>query len=296
MQLTFPNGEHPGVAFDHGEMSIGSRTGLGISISGRGLASHHASIIADRRGLWLRVPPGTPGVHLNARPVRRVALLRIGDQILLEQVQLVIGDGHPESIDRSIPPAAPPALAEAQRVSAVRVALRAVSGSQFGRCFTLTEPRVVGRSANCDIPIDDPALAERHAQFELHGDRVVLRALSPGEGCVVNGVPVRDAVLAPGDQIAMDQHRFVLEAPGLPTRGQSVAVRGGPMTHTQTIQAVKVPIAADRPSSIPPTGPEAEPPPGTQVDPGALWWLIAAAAVLAAALTALLVYSPRIGA
>ena len=32
------------------------------------------------------------------------------------------------------------------------------------------------------------------------------------------------------------------------------------------------------------------------VDPGALWWLIAAAAVLAAAMTALLVYSPHMGA
>jgi hypothetical protein len=36
--------------------------------------------------------------------------------------------------------------------------------------------------------------------------------------------------------------------------------------------------------------------PAPAVDPGALWWLIAAAAVLAAALTALLVYSPRMGA
>ncbi|HMB57436.1 MAG TPA: FHA domain-containing protein [Arenimonas sp.] len=297
MQLTFPNGEHPGVAFDHGEMSIGSRAGLGISIPGHGLASHHASIIADRRGLWLRVPPGTPGVHLNARPVRRTALLRVGDQLCLEQVQVVISDSRPETIDRHIPPAAPPALPEAQHVNGVRVALRGVSGPHFGRCFTLTEVRVVGRANNCDIHIDDAALAERHAQFELHGDRVVLRALSPGEGSVVNGVPVQDAVLAPGDQITMDQHRFVLEGPGLPSRGQTAAVRISPMTHTQTLPAVKVPLAADR-NSYPAAEveEEREPLPAAGADPGALWWLIAAAAVLAAALTALLVYSPRMGA
>lgn len=293
MQLTFPNGEHPGVAFDQGEMGIGSRAGLGICIPGRGLAAHHASLIADRRGLWLRVPAGTPGVHLNGRPVRRIAMLRVGDLLNLEQVQLLITDSRPEAIDRQIPPSAPAALADGQRVSAVRVALRAISGNHFGRSFTLTDVRLAGRAATCDIPLDDPGLAERHAQFELHGDRVILRALSPGEGCQVNGVPVRDAVLAPGDQISIDQHRFILEAPGLPSRGQTLAVRGGPVAHTQTINAVRVAVAADPPPAE--YDPEPEPAP-SGVDPGALWWLIAAAAVLAAALTALLVYSPRMGA
>ena len=71
MQLKFPNGEHPSVAFDHGELSIGSRAGQGICLPGRSLAPHHASLVSDRRGIWLRVPAGTPGVHLNARPIRR---------------------------------------------------------------------------------------------------------------------------------------------------------------------------------------------------------------------------------
>jgi pSer/pThr/pTyr-binding forkhead associated (FHA) protein len=291
MQLTFPNGEHPGVAFNHGEISVGSRAGLGIRLPGKGLAPHQASFIADRRGLWLRVPGGTPGVHLNARPVRRLALLRPGDQVCLEQVQILITEDDPQVIDRKVPPSAPANLPEAQKVSASRVLLRGVSGSHFGRSFNLSEPKVVGRSSACDIRIDDPMLAERQLQLELHGDRVVLRSLSPNAVAQVNGVAVQDAVLAPGDQIVLDQHRFVLEAPGLPSRGQEAAVRSGVVAHTQTIKAVKVPSAGTEPMAK--VSPEAEPAPA--VDPGALWWLIAAAAVLAAALTALLVYSPRMG-
>ena len=38
MQLTFPNGEHPNVAFNYGEISVGSKAGLGVSLSGRNLA------------------------------------------------------------------------------------------------------------------------------------------------------------------------------------------------------------------------------------------------------------------
>jgi pSer/pThr/pTyr-binding forkhead associated (FHA) protein len=292
MQLTFPNGEHPGVAFNHGEISVGSRAGLGISLPGKGLAPHQASFIADRRGLWLRVPGGTPGVHLNARPIRRLALLRPGDQVCLEQVQILITEDSPQVIDRKVPATAPAALPEAQRVSASRVLLRGVSGSHFGRSFNLSEPKVLGRSSACDISIDDPSLADRQLQLELHGDRVILRGIAANESTLVNGVPVRDAILAPGDQIVLDQHRFVLEAPGLPSRGQEAAVRSGVVAHTQTIKAVKVtPTNAAEPMVK-----TSEPEPAPAVDPGALWWLIAAAAVLAAALTALLVYSPRIGA
>lgn len=291
MQLKFPNGEHDDIAFDQGEVAIGSRVPHGVSLSGRGLAPLHASFVADRRGLWLRIPAGTPGVHLNARPVKRLAMLHIGDQVCLEQVQLVIGEDSSHVIERTIPAAAPPVLGDAQRVSAVRVVLRGVSGTHFGRCFTLVEPRVIGRSASCEIRVDDPGMADRHAQFELHGDRVVLRSLSQQDGAVVNGVSVRDAVLSPGDQISFDQHRFILEAPGLPLRGQQIAIRSGNVAHTQTFQAVKVPVAGNDP-----TKPRRDEPEPSESDPSALWWLIMAAAVLAAALTALLVYSPKLGA
>lgn len=292
MQLTFPNGEHPAVAFDHGEISIGSRAGHGVSLPGSSLAPHHATLVSDRRGIWLRLPAGTQGVHLNARPVRRAALLHIGDQVCLEQLQIVLSEGDSRRIDRKIPPTPPASLGETQRVSASRVVIRGLSGAMYGRSFTLTEPKMVGRGATCDIRIDDSALADRHAQFELHGDRVVLRAFGEGEFISVNGVPVRDAVLSPGDQIAIDQHRFLLEAPGLPARGQDPLRGTPPVAHTQTMKSLKS-------GSRPGTGAVAEPeePEATPAsDPGALWWLIAAAAVLAAALTALLVYSPHMGA
>lgn len=289
MQLTFPNGEHASVALQ-GEVTVGSRTGSRVCLPQHGLAPHHASFQQDRRGLWLRVPAGAHGVHLNARPVRRLAQLRPGDLVCLDKLRLVVrADDEPE-IDRRIPTSPPGAMNEAQRVSAARVVLRGLSGQHFGRTYTLTEPRLIGRGGSADIRLDDAAVSERHAVVELHGDRVVLRAMG-NDVSQVNGVPVRDAVLAPGDQVSIDQHRFVLEAPGLPARGQAGGQRSVASPHTQTMKAVRVPVAND------PAPAQAEAaPPTAKRDPVALWWLIAAATVLAAAMTALLVYAPRVGA
>lgn len=289
MQLTFPNGEHTNVALQ-GEITVGSQSGSRVCLADSSLAPHHASFLHDRRGLWLRVPAGAHGVHLNARPVRRLAQLRPGDLVCLDKLRLLVRASEEPAIDRRIPATQPSPMNEAQRVSAARVVLRGLSGQHFGRSYTLTEPRLFGRSASADVRMDDAAVAERHAMVELHTDRVVLRALG-NDISLVNGVPVRDAVLSPGDQLVIDQHRFMLEAPGLPQRGQLGGQKPRVVTHTQTMQAVRVPVARDPSPAMQPAAP-VQP----ARDPGALWWLIAAAAVLAAALTALLVYAPRIAA
>ena len=176
---------------------------------------------------------------------------------------------------------------EQQRVAASRVVLRGVAGSNFGRSFTLSESRVIGRAASADIRLDGAGIAERHAVGELHGERLVLRALAPGATTTVNGLPMRDALLAPGDQLMIEQHRFMVEAPGLPPRGQNPSVKLQGSAHTQTLQKVRSPAA-----SAATAAPEPALQPGR--DPASLWWLIAAAAVLAAAVTALVVYAPRL--
>lgn len=287
MQLTFPNGEHEPVPLE-GDVTVGSR-GARVVLPAHGLAPVHASFLSDRRGLWLRVPAGAAGVHVNARPVRQLAQLRPGDLVCLDRVRVLVRASEPPVIERRIPGTAPAALNEAQRVSAARVVLRGLSGPHFGRSVTLTEPRVLGRAASADVRLDDPAVAERHAVLELHGDRVVLRAQCE-DTTLVNGTPVLDAVLSPGDQLQVDQFRFVLEAPGLPLRGHAASGRIASVPHTQTSPAVRVPIARD---PVPADAGAPGEAPRSGRDPGALWWLIAAATVLAAAMTALLVYAPR---
>lgn len=170
-------------------------------------------LFVDRRGVWMTVTDGARGVHVNGRPVRRMAMLRMGDSIYLDGVEMVL---MPERRTEPLPEALRHVPGEFR--GDPRVVVRGVGGQHHGRSFTLSAPRLIGRSEDADIRIDDPTFAERHARIEMIGEKIVLRDLGAGEGSVVNGEPMRDAVLAPGDQIVFDtHHRFVIEAPAATT-------------------------------------------------------------------------------
>jgi pSer/pThr/pTyr-binding forkhead associated (FHA) protein len=297
MQLSFPNSEHRDVNFIAGEVSIGSRAEMMISVADKGLAAHHASIYADRRGVWLKVVANQQGVHLNGRPIKQLAFLRSGDLLCIEQLRIQLRETDSNSIVRNIPDAGPNAslLNEVQKVSAARVLLRSLNGQYFGRTYGLVTPVSIGSGINADIRIEDSAVAEKHATVEWYGERVVLRANSPASISYVNGIAVGDAVLSPGDQITIEQARFLFEAPGLPLRGIEIAVPSGTVAHTQTIQAVKAGLKVTPQVSSDDLDANPNDESQSSEESNSLWWLIAAAALLAASITALLVYAPRGG-
>lgn len=161
----------------------------------------------DRRGVWLTVGESAGSVHVNGRRVRRMAMLRPGDAIYVDGIEMLLADGRAVEL--------PDAIDDGHAEADPRVVLRGVGGKHHGRSFTLEQPRLIGSAADADIRIDDPAFPERHAQLSVAEGRIVLRDLGNGEGSLLNGQPVRDAVLRPGDQLVFDaQHRFVVEAPG----------------------------------------------------------------------------------
>lgn len=263
LRLRFQNREHADLALSPGVHAIGyDRQGvLGVAPADAAVAQ----VCVDRRGVWLQVREGAPGLHVNGRPVKRVAMLRVGDAIFVDGTELVLLAGDP------LPAPADYGFAGG---TDTRMLVRGVGGPYHGRSFTLDQPRMVGRAGESDIRINEPAFAERHARLEAHADGVVLRDLGSIEGSLVNGRPVRHALLQPGDQVVFgNQHRFVVEAPV----ARAIAGDVTPAAAPKRAPAVEEPRA---PSTLPQSVRR-------------MPWLLLAALLLAAALSLLLLYGAR---
>jgi pSer/pThr/pTyr-binding forkhead associated (FHA) protein len=250
MRIQFPNAEHPEVAVDGGRLLVGSAVSGEDTLNLPGLQAQHIAIEVDRvRGIWLSVADGRD-VLVNGRPVRERAQLRLGDSIFLGKLHLLI---KPDTDFRESPP--PAETGDPQRAPIGRASLRALSGPYFGKSVHLQGRTVIGRDPACDVILDEPAMPARHAVIENLPEGLYLRDLGANRGTEVNGIHVLSTVLQPGDQVAFEQNRFVVEAPGWqPLARQPVNVpTPPPRAHSTQVQRRLVP---------PPGSPGAPPLPG----------------------------------
>ena len=255
LKLRFPEHHHPEMPLGAGVHAIG-RIGDTVGLVGDDEAPS-IRLFVDRRGVWMTVADGARGIHVNGRPVQRMAMLRLGDAIYLDGVEMLL-------VSTRAVEALPDVLRHVpgEFRGDCRVLVRGVGGRDQRRTVSRGAPRAGGRRAQAERPHGRPGGAERHARIEMIGNQVVLRDLGSGDGSVVNGEPMRDALLSPGDQIVFDvHHRFVIEAPA-----------------SNTSQLTRVAAAEETPEILP-----------TPRRRGRrLPWLLLAAALLASVIAALL--------
>jgi predicted component of type VI protein secretion system len=195
--------------------------------------------------------------HLNARPIREKALLRFGDVLCLGTVTIHVTMDRDEQIVTNVP-------SEAQGTAAAstpaRVVLRGVSGSHFGKVIAVNARLTVGSGADCGLVIRETNVAPRQAVIETVGDAIYLRNAGAANGNAVNGVRVRNAVVHPGDQLSFERSHFLVEAPGLPLRGEGQGED----------DAINYDAVAS--AQTDPTGPASS--------GNGIWWLIGVSAVI----------------
>ncbi|HET7845175.1 MAG TPA: FHA domain-containing protein [Xanthomonadales bacterium] len=272
-----------------GELTIGSAGDNHVVLQADGVQPHHACIVVDNRGFTLFVRDADAWTHVNARPVREKAILRFGDVVSLQSVNIVLKPDSDDIVSGDTPKPAGGALAEAQMPP--KVVLRGVSGPYFGKVIAVQSQLTIGKGTDCDLVLDEPEMSRKHARIEIGATEIAFRDLGSTNGTSINGVQVRDAMLYTGDQIAFASNRFLVEAPGTPVRrnvpreasAAAPAAAGaapGPQPQvTQTMRAIRI----DTPA--PSAAPTPEPAPQGQWNP---WWLIAAGALIAVGIGLLL--------
>jgi pSer/pThr/pTyr-binding forkhead associated (FHA) protein len=82
------------------------------------------------------------------------------------------------------------------------VQLDILSGKQAGTQWVARRfPFCVGRSPQAALVLEEPGVWDRHAEFSLHPGEGVMVSATTDAPVVVNGQPVRQAVLRNGDQL-----------------------------------------------------------------------------------------------
>src|SRR6185312_9855408 len=70
---------------------------------------------------------------------------------------------------------------------------------------------VVGRSAGCQLSLDDPLVSRRHAMIVVSGDGVTVEDLESRNGVVVNGNRITERTkITPGDKILIGSQELIL--------------------------------------------------------------------------------------
>lgn len=121
----------------------------------------------------------------------------------------------------------------------------------------------VGRSADCDITIDDPRISRAHAILRVAEGRLTVEDLGSANGTQVNGIAVSgETGLGDGDTLTFDKHSFVV-----------VLANGGGDDDATVVgradaDATVVSAPEPEPEPEPRAQPQAEPAPGPSDLPG----------------------------
>jgi Nif-specific regulatory protein len=92
--------------------------------------------------------------------------------------------------------------------------LVALSGPLGKSEFRFSAPLSIGRNASNPICIEDPTVSPLHCQIVRHNDGLLLTDLNTSPCTFVNGIPVKQRLLSPGDQIAIGDSLFLFQVEG----------------------------------------------------------------------------------
>lgn len=222
--LRFPDHAHADLALVPGATALGrdpdQERGLRVAPLGEPAL---IELVVDPRGVWMNVMPDTWGVHVNGRPIRKLAMLHAGDSLHVEGREMVLA---------SAPSPQPTAAAMRPRGGDVTPVLRGQGGVLHG----LAVPVIDGGNSN-------PVLVG--AMIDMQGIDVRVSSLDPMVPLQVNGIAVTTAWLRIGDQLVLPNgQRFLFEGPELRADAGEAVVRTpakAPAPDLETSQRMRVP-------------------------------------------------------
>ena len=84
------------------------------------------------------------------------------------------------------------------------VAMVIIRGEPFGKCYEIDEaPLLIGRTADCQIRLDQDSVSRRHCQIWRDKGRILIRDLGSTNKTVVNSIEISEQQLHHGDLVSI---------------------------------------------------------------------------------------------
>lgn len=223
MKLVFPGGEHGSVMLAGGVHRIGSDPGGAVVLALPGVLPRHFEIHVAAAGANVQRPESAGHLTVNGRPVDAMTALRNGDQLGFAGIiaRFVVVEatrpspGAAPGVPQERPASGDDLGATRLRATPPRFVLRGVSGAIFGKTYAIGSATTIGRSAECDIAIPVDEISRRHAIVRPIPQGLAVEDLGSSNGTFINNRRVQMGQLSPGDELRLDQVRFLLVAPGM---------------------------------------------------------------------------------
>ena len=211
LTLSMPGSDRTPVQLREGEAGIGSADDNQFVIQGPGVLPRHAWISINDDGAVLRPAESGAQLRLNERPVQSMAILGDGDRIELGENTTILVSMPTQTRNPSAPESVDDRATQVRRIPP-KFLLRGAAGAQAGRLVPIYGRLLIGRTAECDLVLEESGIADQHAVLKTLSEGLFLRDLGSAKGSLVNGKRVRDCELRHGDQLEFGQVRFLVQS------------------------------------------------------------------------------------
>jgi pSer/pThr/pTyr-binding forkhead associated (FHA) protein len=206
MKLVFPHGEHKDFELIGDEFTIGSSDESVIQIDAVGLKPVHATLAKDGNNYVLKTSSASSMASVNGRLVKSYKEVREGDLMIISQVHCKLEADNKEVEDDN---------RTRIRMALPQFILRGVSGIYFGKTFPLRGKTSLGRHSDNDIFVNVDGISRKHAVISVVADGLQIEDMDSANGTFVNGEKVTKQKLNIGDEIKLDNIRFLIQSPGM---------------------------------------------------------------------------------
>jgi pSer/pThr/pTyr-binding forkhead associated (FHA) protein len=210
LQIQFKDGRSEPVELLSPGKTIGSGTANDIVLDEAGVNSFHADLKVEDDIVTLSDVGTQTGTMLNGEQLTGPAMLRAGDVIQIQGVELEIVELESASPEGKTLVLSGTALFE---LGVGGWSIIADSGPEKGQVIAIKEQTMIGRALDCDISILEPGLSRQHDVLKIIDDEMVIRDLGSSNGTYLNGKKIGNTVCRHGDVLQFERIKFIVQAP-----------------------------------------------------------------------------------